>query len=138
MRKIFKSEWWQNLKEKFKNYGFWLSLTSSIVIFLQTIGIGIDDVVAEQVVGAFCSVLVMLGIISNPNSGKGYIDKCDKLDDTQKDSTQVCDNVNNTQIDSGYTYAMVEDKTDYANANNKTDNNDTTDNDNAIDINNQW
>ena len=67
-----------NLKSKIKNYGFWLSLTSAIILMLQTIGrfagFSINSVAIESIVTSICGVLVVLGIISNPESGNGYPD----------------------------------------------------------------
>lgn len=81
--KTGKSAIWQNLKSKFKNYGFWMSLTGAIVIFLQAIGVGVNGEIAEQIVGSFCGILVVLGIISNPNSGKGFLDKSENSETNQ-------------------------------------------------------
>ena len=65
-----------NLKQKFKNYGFWMSLTAAVVLVLQTIGknfnFSVDDEAITSIVNSVCGVLIVLGIISNPNSGKGY------------------------------------------------------------------
>ncbi len=52
-----------------------MSLTGAIVVFLQSMGVKIDNEIASEVVGAFCSILVVLGIVSNPSVGRGYIDK---------------------------------------------------------------
>lgn len=75
MKKFLQSDFWQNLKSKLGNYGFWISLTSAVVVFLQSIGVKIDNEIACQVVGSFCSILVVLGIVSNPSIGRGYVDK---------------------------------------------------------------
>lgn len=68
-----------NLKNKIKNYGFWMSLSAAIILVLQTLGealgFKIDDEVIMSVVTSVCGVLIVLGIISNPASGSGYIDK---------------------------------------------------------------
>ncbi len=75
MKKFLQSDFWQNLKSKLGNYGFWISLTSAVVVFLQSIGVKVDNEIACQIVGSFCSILVVLGIVSNPSIGRGYIDK---------------------------------------------------------------
>lgn len=59
-------------KEKCKNYGFWISLSASVVFFLQACGMKINQPFVEGAVNAFCGILVVLGIISNPNEGKFY------------------------------------------------------------------
>lgn len=60
------------IKEKFKNYGFWLSLSGAIVYLLQACGLNIEQPVVEGVVNGVCGVLIVLGIINNPNEGKFY------------------------------------------------------------------
>lgn len=68
-----------NLKQKFKNYGFWMSLTAAIILVLQTlgknIGFSVNDEAITSIVNSICGVLIVLGIISNPASGKGFTDK---------------------------------------------------------------
>lgn len=63
------------MKEKFKNYGFWVSLVSAVIIVLQACGIKIDAPYVNEIVTGILGVLVTLGIISNPNSGNGFLDK---------------------------------------------------------------
>ncbi len=62
----------KDLKEKFKNYGFWLSLSAAVVFFLQACGLKINQPVVEGIVNSFCGILVVLGILNNPNEGKFY------------------------------------------------------------------
>ncbi|MEG1612716.1 MAG: holin [Clostridia bacterium] len=62
----------KDFKSKFKNYGFWLSLSGAIVVFLQMCGLKIEQPVVEGIVNAFCGILVVLGIVNNPNEGKFY------------------------------------------------------------------
>lgn len=67
---------------KWKNYGMWVSLVSAILLAAQACG----DIFGFQLapekydqimtaVNALLGVLVVLGIVSNPEAGKGYIDK---------------------------------------------------------------
>lgn len=67
---------------KWKNYGLWVSLVSALLLVVQTVGkiFGFqftpeqyDEIVAA--VNAVLGVLVVLGIVSNPEAGKGYTDK---------------------------------------------------------------
>ena len=60
---------------KFKNYGFWISLASAVILLLQACGLKIDVPIVNEIVTAFLGLLVVLGIISNPNSGSGYKDE---------------------------------------------------------------
>ena len=64
-----------NLKNKMKNYGFWVSLGGAVVLLLQAIGFNVDIAYADSIITALCSLLVVLGIISDGDKGKGYIDK---------------------------------------------------------------
>ena len=56
---------------KWKNYGLWASIISTLsLIFVDYLP---DNF--ENIVTAILSTLVLLGVISNPKDGKGYIDK---------------------------------------------------------------
>ncbi|WP_342435901.1 phage holin [Paenibacillus sp. FSL L8-0436] len=70
------------MKSKWRNYGLWVSLTAAVLLGVQTVGVifGVefapekyDEVTAA--VNAVLGVLVVLGIVSNPEAGKGYTDK---------------------------------------------------------------
>ena len=63
------------MKEKFKNYGLWMSVASCIIMLLQACGLRIDVPYVNEIISAVLGVLVVLGIISNPSDGVGYIDK---------------------------------------------------------------
>lgn len=94
---------WQNLKAKFHNYGFWVSLVGAIIMFLQSIGINIAGDVNE-IVSGICSILVVLGIASNPNSGKGYIDKVKPK--KQEGNTEIninCEKDSNVDVNTNIT-----------------------------------
>lgn len=63
-------------------YGLWVSLTAAMLLGVQAVGtiFGLqlapekyDEVTAA--VNAVLGVLVVLGIVSNPEVGKGYSDK---------------------------------------------------------------
>lgn len=60
--------------KRVKNYGFWLSMVSAIVILLQALGLKVNLPYVNEVVTAVLGVLVMLGIVSNPTDGSGYGD----------------------------------------------------------------
>ncbi|GIO63593.1 phage holin [Paenibacillus cineris] len=70
---------------KWKNYGLWVSLTAAILLAVQAVGAMFnfeltpdqyDGIVAA--VNAVLGVLVVLGIVSNPEAGKGYTDSENK------------------------------------------------------------
>ncbi len=71
MKEKFKA-WLDDFLPKLKNYGFWLSLAGAVVYLLQVCGIKIEQPVAESVVNGICGVLIVLGIVNNPNEGKFY------------------------------------------------------------------
>ena len=62
------------IKERIKNGGFWVSLISSVFLILGAFGVEIADETASSVINAVCSALVVLGIVSDPTVGKGYLD----------------------------------------------------------------
>lgn len=62
------------MKDKLKNKGFWISLVSAVLVFVQSVGVKVDVPAVNEIVSALLTVLVVLGIISNPASGSGYID----------------------------------------------------------------
>lgn len=63
------------MKEKFKNYGLWISLISAVLMILQSLGLKFDMPYINEVITSILGVLVALGIISNPSDGNGYSDK---------------------------------------------------------------
>ena len=67
-----------NLKNKIKNYGFWVSLLSILFLITKQIlnkcGISIDEFFITEIISGICFLLITLGVISNPESGKGYND----------------------------------------------------------------
>ncbi len=62
------------IKERMKNAGFWISILSALFLILGAFGVEIGGAAADTVISAVCSILVVLGIISDPTAGKGYLD----------------------------------------------------------------
>lgn len=67
---------------KWKNYGVWVSLASAIILAVQAFGNILGYQIAPEkydeimtAVNALLGVLVVLGIVSNPEAGKGFKDK---------------------------------------------------------------
>lgn len=67
---------------KWKNYGMWVSLVSAVLLAVQAVGAIFDfQLTPEQydeivaAVNAVLGVLVVLGIVSNPEAGKGFRDR---------------------------------------------------------------
>ncbi len=62
-------------KTRFKNYGLWVSLAALIPMVLQGFGLNILPENYQEIINAILSVLVMAGILNNPNTeSKWYID----------------------------------------------------------------
>lgn len=60
---------------KWKNYGLWVSLGSILYMVFKDLGVQIDLTAWETYVTAILGLLGALGIISNPDKGKGFFDK---------------------------------------------------------------
>ena len=61
--------------KRVKTYAFWVALSSAVVILVQSIanlfGFSIDSSTIENVIMSICGVLVVLGIVVNPNTEDG-------------------------------------------------------------------
>ncbi|UZP02717.1 holin [Clostridium botulinum] len=55
-------------KSRFKNYGLWVSIAALIPLILKSFGVEVIQGDYEQIVQAILSILVMLGIVSNPTT----------------------------------------------------------------------
>ncbi|WP_207308563.1 hypothetical protein [Bacillus timonensis] len=78
---------------KWKNYGLWVSLASILYMVLKDLGMQIDLTTWETYVTAIIGFLAALGIISNPDKGKGFFDK---IPDTPAEAiTQVAQQLQN-------------------------------------------
>jgi uncharacterized membrane protein len=62
------------MREKFKNYGLWVAIASLGLLFVQDFGIAITPEKYNVYVNTILGILVLLGVISNPNSGSGFED----------------------------------------------------------------
>ncbi|WP_449539241.1 hypothetical protein [Ferdinandcohnia sp. Marseille-Q9671] len=78
---------------KWKNYGLYVSLASILYMVFKDLGIQIDLSTWETYVTAVLGILATLGIISNPEKGKGFFDK---TPDTPTEAiSQVTENLQN-------------------------------------------
>lgn len=68
------------MKERFKNYGFWLSLASGIIILMQAFGLKVDVPYVNEIITGILGVLVILGIVNNPKDGSGFTDTKENSD----------------------------------------------------------
>lgn len=73
------------MNSKWRNYGLWTAIVSAVLLVVQTVGSlfgatflpeQYDGVTAAA--NAVLGLLVVLGIVSNPEVGKGFADKIDK------------------------------------------------------------
>lgn len=61
--------------ERFKNYGLWLSIFAFIPLLLKGFGVDILPANYSEIVTAFLGILVMAGILNDPNTEeKWYLD----------------------------------------------------------------
>lgn len=63
------------MPDKFKNYGLWVSMFALLGMILMDSNIIGDLGRYNEYITLVLSILVAAGIISNPEKGKGYIDK---------------------------------------------------------------
>lgn len=61
--------------ERFKNYGLWLSIFAFIPLLLKGFGVDILPANYSEIVTGFLGILVMAGILNDPNTEeKWYLD----------------------------------------------------------------
>ena len=65
-------------KCRWKNYGLWVAVASFIPLVLQGFGLDILPTNYTEIINALLSILVMAGIVSNPNTESKWFrdDKC--------------------------------------------------------------
>ena len=61
------------MKDKFKNYSFWISVTGAVLLLINNLGkvfgFTVDNDAVVSIVDGFCGVLVVFGILTmNKNS----------------------------------------------------------------------
>ena len=56
------------MKEKFKSYTFWMSVTAAVILVINNIGnvfgFEVDSKVITQIVDSICGVLILFGVIT--------------------------------------------------------------------------
>lgn len=67
---------------KWKNKGLWVSLTGAVIIGVQAVlavfGVTVAPEKYEEVIGvvnAILLILTILGVVSNPEDGTGFVDE---------------------------------------------------------------
>jgi len=68
---------------KWKNYGLWISISSILYMVFRDIGIEIDLTTWETYVTAILGILATLGVIANPEKGRGYFQRKPKPSTSQ-------------------------------------------------------
>ena len=72
---------------RFKNYGLWVSIMALIPMILSDFGVKIIPEEYQAIANTILSILVALGIISNPTTeAKWYIDDNPKNDEKNIDN----------------------------------------------------
>lgn len=72
---------------RFKNYGLWVSIMALIPMILSAFGVKIIPEEYRAIANTILSILVALGIISNPTTeAKWYIDDNPKNDEKNIDN----------------------------------------------------
>ncbi|MGN2336566.1 phage holin [Clostridium cagae] len=79
-------------KSRFKNYGLWVSIAALIPLIIKCFGIEIIQGEYQQVVQAILSILIMLGIVSNPTTDTKWFNDDKDLNDSKN---VKIDNLNN-------------------------------------------
>ena len=70
------------LNERIKSRGFWISLSSAVVVFIQCLGIKVNQPKVDMCITAFCAILFVLGIISEEKNIKVKRNLSDTKEDT--------------------------------------------------------
>lgn len=73
---------------KWKNYGLWISIASILYMVLKDLGFKIDFTEWQTYVTAIVGILAALGIISNPEKGKGFFDKLPIVEEIVQEVTE--------------------------------------------------
>lgn len=60
----------QLVQEKIKNYGYLMTLAGSVFYLLEACGLKINEPVAYGIVNAVAGLLIVLGLVNNPDGRK--------------------------------------------------------------------
>ena len=60
------------MKEKFKSYSFWMSVTGAVILVLNNLGkvfgFTVDNQAITSIIDSVCGMLVVFGILTMPKS----------------------------------------------------------------------
>lgn len=62
--------WFNWFREKIKNYGYLMTLAGSVFYLLEACGLKINEPVAYGIVNAVAGLLIVLGLVNNPDGRK--------------------------------------------------------------------
>ena len=100
----------ENLKNRLKNYSFWVSLASAILLLVQAIGKPLGLVINEElymsIVNSVLGVFVVLGIISHPAQSL--------IKDTTAENENITNNVDNSSAENSTANAKVANTIDFS------------------------
>lgn len=90
------------MKNKFKNYGFWVSLSSAVVVLFEAIGRACgfipDGQIINDVIMSIAGLLVVLGVVTMPASEKNKTDET-KANKEETQETETASETENTNAE---------------------------------------
>lgn len=90
------------LKNRLKNYSFWVSLASAILLLVQAIGKPLGLVINEEIymsiVNSVLGVFVVLGIISHPAQNLISSSSSTNVDTVNEKETEISDSLKSVEI----------------------------------------
>ncbi len=90
------------LKNRLKNYSFWVSLASAILLLVQAIGKPLGLVINEEIymsiVNSVLGVFVVLGIISHPAQNLISSSSSANVDTVNEKETEASDSLKSVEI----------------------------------------
>jgi uncharacterized membrane protein len=76
---------------RFRNYGLWLSIAAFIPLAVEAFGIKILPENYDEIVNSLLGILVVAGIIHNPEKGRWYLDEATSDEATSDEATSKDD-----------------------------------------------
>lgn len=80
---------------KYRTYGFWISLLGAVLLFLQVLGqmcgFTIDNERISAIVTAFCGILVVLGVLIKNDESDSSDDDSDSMIEDSNDAIESSD-----------------------------------------------
>ena len=104
------------MKNKFKSYSFWMSVSAGIVLVLNNIGkvfgFVVESEVVTQIVDSICGILILFGVLTLPKDHN-------ETDANEKNDIESFENIKNNQIESVESNQIEISKSDLAVEKNK-------------------